>query len=142
MPTPKKRKAKSTLFKSVASSPPLSLRPRPDAGQQPLIAQMIEAFVAGVEHLGISLSALIAEFNRYFEAHSQPALPPPPSVRLTHRELEIVALMADHLSNQQIANVLHIEMNTLKTHLRHIYRKLGNRGQVLEWWERYGRTWG
>ena len=140
MLTPKKRKAKSTLFKSAASSP-LSLRPRPDTEWRPIIAQMIEAFVAGVEHLGISLNALIAEFNRYFEAHSQPALLPPPDVRLTRRELEIVALMADHLSNQQIANVLHIQINTLKTHLRHIYRKLGNRGQVLEWWERYGRTW-
>ena len=67
MLTPKKRKAKSTLFKSAASSP-FSLRPRPDTEWRPIIAQMIEAFVVGVEHLGISLSALIAEFNRYFEA--------------------------------------------------------------------------
>lgn len=44
---------------------------------------------------------------------------------LTGREHEIFALMADGLSGPQIAKSLYVSPNTVKTHLRHLYKKLG-----------------
>jgi LuxR family maltose regulon positive regulatory protein len=44
---------------------------------------------------------------------------------LSERELEILQLIADGLSRQEIANHLFISLNTVKTHTRNIYSKLG-----------------
>ena len=44
---------------------------------------------------------------------------------LTTRELEILALLPSRLENRDLASALSISVNTLKTHLRHIYTKLG-----------------
>ncbi len=44
---------------------------------------------------------------------------------LTTREIEILKLAADGYPAQQIANHLHISLATVKTHLQHIYEKLG-----------------
>ena len=44
---------------------------------------------------------------------------------LTSREVEILRLAAEGNSSQQIAVGLHISIATVKTHLQHIYEKLG-----------------
>lgn len=44
---------------------------------------------------------------------------------LTAREVEILKLAADGYPAQQIANELHISLATVKTHLQHVYEKLG-----------------
>lgn len=44
--------------------------------------------------------------------------------RLSKRELEVLQLMADGLSNLQIADRLFISLNTIKTHSSKIYEKL------------------
>lgn len=44
---------------------------------------------------------------------------------LTSREIEILRLAAEGNSSQQIAVALHISIATVKTHLQHIYEKLG-----------------
>lgn len=44
---------------------------------------------------------------------------------LTSREVEILRLAAEGNSSQQIAAHLHISLATVKTHLQHIYEKLG-----------------
>lgn len=46
---------------------------------------------------------------------------------LSERELEVLSLLASHLSGPEIAAQLHISHNTLKTHTRNIYGKLGVR---------------
>jgi len=43
---------------------------------------------------------------------------------LTPREREILDLLADGLSNRQIANRLHIQVGTVKNHVHHILNKL------------------
>lgn len=48
-----------------------------------------------------------------------------PDWGLTAREQEVLELLYQGLSNQQIAKRLFISMNTLKFHLKNIYRKLG-----------------
>jgi two-component system nitrate/nitrite response regulator NarL len=43
---------------------------------------------------------------------------------LTQRELEILRLAADGVSNAEIAERLHLSGTTVKTHLAHVYEKL------------------
>jgi LuxR family maltose regulon positive regulatory protein len=44
---------------------------------------------------------------------------------LTERELELVQLLPSRLSNKELAAHYYVSVNTVKTHLRAIYRKLG-----------------
>ena len=44
---------------------------------------------------------------------------------LTARELEILRLKADGAGNGTIADALHVSLPTVRTHLRHLYEKLG-----------------
>ncbi|HVO44009.1 MAG TPA: response regulator transcription factor, partial [Aggregatilineales bacterium] len=61
------------------------------------------------------------------EASPQPqrkptaALPDP----LSERELEVLRLLADGLSNAEVAQKLFLSIATVKVHARHIYAKLG-----------------
>jgi len=43
---------------------------------------------------------------------------------LSQRELEVLGLIADGLSNQQIAEKLSVSLNTAKTHVHHLFDKL------------------
>lgn len=56
-------------------------------------------------------------------------LRPPADARqaplLTPREREVLALLPSHLSQEQMAAELHLSVNTVKTHVRIIYSKLG-----------------
>ena len=44
--------------------------------------------------------------------------------QLSVREMEILALLAEGLSNKEIGTRLHISFGTVRTHLMHIYEKL------------------
>lgn len=59
------------------------------------------------------------------------ALPPDPAIRgrLSQREQDIARLIASGLSNQEVANRLHITEATVKAHLTHIFQKLTLRGR-------------
>ena len=49
------------------------------------------------------------------------------SLGITPRELEILELIAQGLSNKEIAARAHVSENTVKTHLSHVFDKLGAR---------------
>ena len=49
---------------------------------------------------------------------------------LSRREIDVLRLMADGQSNQEIARVLVVALNTVKMHVKHIYRKLGAKNRV------------
>ena len=49
----------------------------------------------------------------------------PETVELSGRELEVLQLVARGTSNRQIGKLLHISEATVKTHLIHIFNKLG-----------------
>lgn len=63
--------------------------------------------------------------------------PPPsePDTVLTTRELEIARLIAEGLSNRQIATRLTLSVRTVETHAQHILTKLGyrSRAQIASW---------
>jgi ATP/maltotriose-dependent transcriptional regulator MalT len=44
---------------------------------------------------------------------------------LTERELDVLRLLAAGQSNPEIARTLYVELNTVKTHVKHLYDKLG-----------------
>ena len=49
---------------------------------------------------------------------------------LTHRELEVLALVGTGLSNHELADRLGISEETVKTHVKRILMKLGLRDRV------------
>jgi two-component system nitrate/nitrite response regulator NarL len=70
------------------------------------------------------LTRRVAALARERAAAERPS-PPPPPARLTTRELEIVELVDEGLSNKQIASRLCIELPTVKNHVHRILEKLG-----------------
>ncbi len=48
-----------------------------------------------------------------------------PDIALTRREIEVLALVADGLSNRAVADRLHLTEGTVKSHLARSYTKLG-----------------
>ena len=49
------------------------------------------------------------------------------SIGITPRELEILELIAEGLSNREIADRVHVSENTVKTHSSRVFDKLGAR---------------
>ncbi len=49
----------------------------------------------------------------------------------TDRELQIIRLLTQGMTNKQIANKLGIAEDTVKKHLQHVYKKLGVRRRAL-----------
>ncbi|MFD0686177.1 ATP-binding protein [Actinomadura fibrosa] len=66
---------------------------------------------------------------------SGPGAPGPAASVLTRRETEIAGLVAEGLTNRQIAELLVIAKRTVDSHLEHILAKLGftSRAQVAAW---------
>jgi DNA-binding NarL/FixJ family response regulator len=85
------------------------------------LLQAIETVATGDALLAPSITRrLIAEFA----ARRDPAQPPPALAELTEREREIMRLVAEGLSNAEIAGRLVISPLTAKTHVSNVLRKL------------------
>jgi DNA-binding NarL/FixJ family response regulator len=68
---------------------------------------------------------LIEEFTRRPQTGSGERL-----TMLTDREREVLVLIARGLSNQELAEQLFIADNTVKTHVKRIFTKLGARDRA------------
>jgi DNA-binding NarL/FixJ family response regulator len=72
--------------------------------------------------IAATLIQRVSEFARIF---SQTGVIPPESLNLTSREFEVLELLSENLTNQEIAERLVIEMGTVKNHVHSILNKLG-----------------
>lgn len=84
--------------------------------------QAIQTVAAGQSLLQPSVAAKLMErISGGGAAPRQPELAEP----LTEREVEILRLMAQGAGNKEIGSTLFISDNTVKTHISHIFQKLG-----------------
>lgn len=103
------------------------------------IVRAIRAVVAGDELLDRELlQAALRNVATETTIESEPdELPIEP---LTEQELTVLRLIVAGLGNDQIGKSLSISVNTVKTHVRHIFQKLGvsDRTQAAVWAVRHG----
>jgi LuxR family maltose regulon positive regulatory protein len=95
-----------------------------------LLALLRAALAAGIRPPYVTrLVAALEREARMTPATARAGLPEP----LTEREIEILRLLAAGLSYQEITEAAVITMSTVKTHVHHIYDKLGaaNRTQAI-----------
>jgi DNA-binding NarL/FixJ family response regulator len=87
------------------------------------VAGAIRAVVTGQSLISPSMaSKLLNEFNTLAKRADERTSVPSP--RLTDRELEVLKLVAQGMSNREIATELYISENTVKNHVRNILEKL------------------
>ncbi|MEE1785441.1 response regulator transcription factor [Streptomyces sp. SP17BM10] len=77
------------------------------------LAQAVRAAAAGRTALAPTVADRLLERMRT------------PAASLSNREIEVLGLVADGLTNQQVSQRLHLSQATVKSHLVHIYTKLG-----------------
>jgi len=113
-----------------------TMAPRP-----PAVRAALEAGAAGVLTKARPATALVDGLERVANGErvidgttGTPSASWPGAGRgLTARQAEVVALLLQGLSNLEIADALYVDVNTVKTHLRHAYKALGvrSRSQAL-----------
>jgi two-component system, NarL family, nitrate/nitrite response regulator NarL len=88
-------------------------------------AEQLASTIASVARGELPCSARIAATLMRRVASLASAPPPaPPLYALTRRERQVVELVAQGLSNKEIAHCLAIEVTTVKTHVHHLLEKL------------------
>lgn len=87
----------------------------------------------------ISMSArakeLLEAIELALDGVRPPEAPPGYEAGLSPREVETLALITQGLSNEEIVQRLYLSANTLKSHIRQCYRKIGvtTRAQAVGW---------
>ncbi|MBI5291355.1 MAG: response regulator transcription factor [Chloroflexi bacterium] len=103
------------------------------------IPAAVRAAAAG-DHL---LDAALLRAALASAATETPLTPEPETLatdRLTGSETRVLRLLAEGLDNEMIASALNLSVNTVKTHIRHIFEKLNvsDRTQAALWAVRHG----
>ena len=117
-----------------------------------LVARALDAGAHGYVHKAVGAGALVDLLER---VHGGEVVTPPESSAspddefgrwpgdregLSARESEILSLITQGLSNDEIAERAFITKNTIKSHVRSIYRKIGvqRRSQAVVWGMTHG----
>ncbi|MFF7234783.1 response regulator transcription factor [Streptomyces collinus] len=112
-----------------------------DAGGDEIV-RAVESVLSGDAGLSPSVQ------RRLLERLSQPEPEPAPATAeapdgLTARETEVLVLIAEGLSNQEIARKLHVSTATVKTHINNLFAKTGlkDRAQAVRYAYAKGLVW-
>ncbi len=121
--------------------------------QPDLVRRAIEHGAAGYVSKGLSAGEIVDAIEAI---HRGETVAPPPTaqtpdrelvgewpgrdVGLTAREAEVLALITQGLSNQEIADQTYLSINSVKTYIRTAYRKIDvtRRAQAVAWGMTYG----
>ena len=109
----------------------------PDGAIVPFLLHPAPGLLERQARHGTAHAALIAEI-RSLLAGRTPAPPPaaaqPPLEPLSDTEIRVLRYLPTNLSAREIANELYVSTNTVKTHMHHLYAKLGThrRGEAVE----------
>ncbi|MFF5900046.1 response regulator [Streptomyces argenteolus] len=103
------------------------------------IAQAVQAVVSGEAGLSPKVQRRLLE--RVTAQAAQRGAPAPTELPdgLTPREAEVLVLIAEGLSNTEIARTLHISRATVKTHINNLFAKTGARDRTGAVRYAYGR---
>lgn len=88
----------------------------------------------------VSLQVGVEQIVTLVEAAAHPSAAGADAVGLTGREVQVLALIAEGLTNQEIADRVYISINSVKTYIRAAYRKVGvnSRSQAAVWAMQHG----
>ncbi len=106
---------------------------------------------AGYLHKGLSADELVAAVVAIHDAERPAPAPgedpqdrqvawPGRDAGLSHREAEVLGFITRGLSNDEIARRSYLSINTVKSHIRSAYRKIGvtTRSQAVAWGYEHG----
>ena len=107
-----------------------------DAGGEEIV-RAVESVLSGEAGLSPSVQRRLLERLSQAEPQSAAVVPTPPVPPdgLTVRETEVLVLIAEGLSNQEIAHRLHVSNATVKTHINNLFAKTGlkDRAQAVRY---------
>ncbi|MER6716500.1 response regulator transcription factor [Streptomyces sp. NPDC000877] len=97
------------------------------------IVRAVHSVLSGDAGLSPGIQRRLLE--RLTEADPRPAAPREAPDGLTARETEVLVLIAEGLSNQEIARRLHVSTATVKTHINNMFTKTGlkDRAQAVRY---------
>ncbi|MFG2575660.1 response regulator [Streptomyces sp. NPDC048481] len=98
-----------------------------DAGGDEIV-RAVHSVLSGDAGLSPSVQRRLLE--RLSAPEPEQAEPPAPPDGLTTREAEVLVLIADGLSNQEIARRLSVSTATVKTHINNMFTKTGLKGRA------------
>ncbi|MFI7016918.1 response regulator [Streptomyces sp. NPDC050164] len=103
-----------------------------DAGGEEIV-RAVHSVLSGDAGLSPSIQRRLLE--RLAETETRPAAPPEAPDGLTARETEVLLLIAEGLSNQEIGRRLHVSTATVKTHINNLFAKTGlkDRAQAVRY---------
>jgi DNA-binding NarL/FixJ family response regulator len=121
-------------------------------GEEAAVRSALDQGAAGYVHKGVSVDELVAALVRVRDGEQVVALDgradrpvgtvdwPGRAEGLTERESEVLSLICQGLSNQEVAQALYLSINSVKTYIRLLYRKIGagSRSQAVIWGMRHG----
>lgn len=94
------------------------------SAQPPQLVKAIQSVHSEGRYLDAALAATLAAPGARPRRQNGPRQP------LSQREHQVLQLIADGLENQAIANVLYVSVETVRTHVKSILRKLSSRDRT------------
>ena len=99
-----------------------------ELGEQHSLVEMFVQSGPAVVELVAGLEGVTTDFREAILRRSRESKPRSPAYELidplTDRELEILSYLPSRATNSEMAERCYVSVNTIKTHMAHIYRKL------------------